>query len=318
MSFGFSVGEISLRLDSWLGRLTRHAKTPRRASIILSQEVSSLRSVLHLVEETCSDSTLSAPQRSCLETVRDGYRAVLKGLQCSLDKYNRLGTKSKRTWDRLGWGSNDIAELSTSQTNVENKLDASARNSRLKAQRLGCSTRTVDSLSANERQGWPAFQKELEDIETSVAAFEANKDFIVDWIKTAISTRAFEEQTAEAKTSTIFYFSHDELSQSFADPRRDTFLAQHSEDPEHGTMYLDEDEVELLEAVQREDKTKMKHMLEKGVDIDTRQSDDHGKMAPHLAVSSDDKMILVLLLRKGAKINVEDDHGRTALHLAFK
>lgn len=35
-------------------------------------------------------------------------------------------------------------------------------------------------------------------------------------------------------------------------------------------MYRDEDEVEVLEAVRREDKTNMKHMLELGVDIDTR------------------------------------------------
>ena len=68
-----------------------------------------------------------------------------------------------------------------------------ARSSRRKHKGSVVSTRTVDSLSADERQGWAAFRKELENIETSVAAFEANKDFIVNWIKTAISTRAFGE-----------------------------------------------------------------------------------------------------------------------------
>lgn len=59
------------------------------------------------------------------------------------------------------------------------------------------SHRTADSLDTNERQAWRAIRKELEDIGISVAAFEANKDFIMNWFKTAIDTGAFEEQAAE-------------------------------------------------------------------------------------------------------------------------
>ena len=96
------------------------------------------------------------------------------------------------------------------------------------------STRTVDSLSTDERQAWRAIRKDLEDIGISVAAFDANKDFIVNWFKTAISTGAFEEQTGEDETSSIF--SHDDLSQSLEDLRRDTFLTQHLEDQEHASV----------------------------------------------------------------------------------
>lgn len=77
----------------------------------ITQEVVSLHVVLKELEETYSDATLSAPHQSHLEIVGDGCRAVLNDLQCILDKYKSLGTKTKRTWDRLGWGSKDIAEL---------------------------------------------------------------------------------------------------------------------------------------------------------------------------------------------------------------
>ena len=77
----------------------------------LSQEVSSLHIVLKELEEIYSDAPLSTAQQSRLETVGDGCRAVLEDLQGILDRYNSLGTKTKRTWDRLGWGSKDVSEL---------------------------------------------------------------------------------------------------------------------------------------------------------------------------------------------------------------
>ena len=36
---------------------------------------------------------------------------MLKDLQALVLKYEGLGTQSKRTWDRLKWGSKDITEL---------------------------------------------------------------------------------------------------------------------------------------------------------------------------------------------------------------
>lgn len=74
------------------------------------------------------------------------------------------------------------------------------------------STRTVDSLSTDDRKAWRAIRKELEDIGISIAAFDANKDFIVNWFQIAISTGAFEEQTAKDGSSSIS--SEDDLSKS--------------------------------------------------------------------------------------------------------
>ena len=128
-----------------------------------------------------------------------------------------------------------LMNYSTSQMNVQKKLDLFMQEFRDgKHEGSVISSRTTDSLSTDERQAWRTIRKDLEDIGISVAAFDANKDFIVNWFKTAISTGAFEEQTVEGETSSII--SHDGLSQSLEDPKRDTSSSQHIEDPEHATV----------------------------------------------------------------------------------
>lgn len=53
---------------------------------------------------------------------------------------------------------------------------------------------TVESLTVDDKQMWRTIRKELEDIGISVAAFDANKAFIMNWFQTVIETGAFEEQ----------------------------------------------------------------------------------------------------------------------------
>ena len=43
----------------------------------------------------------------------------------------------------------------------------------------------------DERQIWRTIRKELEEIGITVAAFDANKEFILDWFQNAIATGAF-------------------------------------------------------------------------------------------------------------------------------
>lgn len=74
----------------------------------------------------------------------------------------------------------------------------------------------VDSLSKDEKQAQRTNRKELEDTGTCVATFDANKDFIMNWFETAISTVPFEEQTAEDGSDSIF--KENDLSQSLEDP----------------------------------------------------------------------------------------------------
>ena len=59
------------------------------------------------------------------------------------------------------------------------------------------SEQTVDSLSTADKEVWRSIRKELEDLGLSLAAFDANKDFIFSWLMKAIADGALEEQAED-------------------------------------------------------------------------------------------------------------------------
>lgn len=146
--------------------------------------------------------------------IKEGCKKVLIDLQNLVEKYESLGAQSKRTWDRMRWGNEDVAEIrarltsnislltafiSTSQLSVETKLDKFIEEFRQgRRESTIVSPQTVDSLSADDRVAWRTIRKELEEIGISVAAFDANRNFIFDWFIRAVEVGAFEEQNAHA------------------------------------------------------------------------------------------------------------------------
>ena len=169
-------------------------------------------------EETLFSQPLPPERAERLKVVKEGCDKVLVDLQSLVSKYESLGTQSKRTWDRMGWGNEDIADIrarltsnisilaafiSTSQTSVETKLDKFIEEFRQgKRETSVVSTQTVDSLSADDKAIWRNIRKELEEIGISVAAFEANRNFIFDWFVRAVETGAFDEHNADVDDST--------------------------------------------------------------------------------------------------------------------
>ena len=161
-------------------------------------------------EETLFDRPLQPTREERLVVVKDGCDKVLVDLQSLVDRYESFDTQSKRTWDRMKWGSEHIAEIrarlisnttmlnvfiSTSQSNVEPKLDKfieEYRQGRREASII--SLQTVDSLSRDDKALWRTIRKELEEIGITVAAFDANRNFIFDWFIRAAETGVFEEQ----------------------------------------------------------------------------------------------------------------------------
>ena len=144
--------------------------------------------------------------------MKEGCEKVLVDLQNLVEKYESLGTQSKRTWDRMRWGNEDVAEIrarltsnislltafiSTSQVSVVTKLDKFIEEFRQgKKETSIVSVQTVDSLSTDDRAVWRTIRKELEEIGISVAAFDANRNFIFDWFVRAVEAGAFDEQSA--------------------------------------------------------------------------------------------------------------------------
>jgi hypothetical protein len=88
-------------------------------------EVSCLHSVLKETKEIMSEQSLSNEQRARLDPLKDGVVDVLNELERRLDKYQSLGTQSKRALDRIGWaiegGVGEIRQRLISQTTL---LDA--------------------------------------------------------------------------------------------------------------------------------------------------------------------------------------------------
>lgn len=62
---------------------------------------------------------------------------------------------------------------------------------------------TVDSLTMDDKQTWRAIRKEFENMGISVAAFDANKRFIMGWFQKAFESGAFEECVAEDDENSI-------------------------------------------------------------------------------------------------------------------
>lgn len=83
-----------------------------------------------------------------------------------------------------------------SQASVEKKLENFMREFREgMRQDSVISTQTLESLSVDEKQVWRTIRKELEEIGVTVAVFNANKDFIINWFREAVAGGSFEEQS---------------------------------------------------------------------------------------------------------------------------
>ncbi|KAE8447621.1 hypothetical protein EG329_010592 [Mollisiaceae sp. DMI_Dod_QoI] len=209
MSFGFSVGDfIAVGQLAWT--VYKGCKEAPESFANISAEVLSLHAVLKEVEEVLSDQPPSATRQNSLAAITQGCQDVLRDLQALTKKYESLGSKSKMTWDRMRWGANDIAGLrqrltsnilllnsfiSVSQVVVGRKLENFIQEFR-DGKREGSiiSVASIESLTLDDKQMWRAIRKELENIGISVAAFDANKGFILQWFQEAVETGAFEEQ----------------------------------------------------------------------------------------------------------------------------
>jgi hypothetical protein len=228
MSFGYSVGDI-VAIGTLAWGVFKSCKEAPESFGNISSEVLSLHAVLKEAEETIFVRPLSANRQEGLKAVGDGCHGVLKDLDKLVKNYESLGTQTKRTWDRMRWNTGNVSELrarlisntlllntwircvsellinlklsanfeipSTSQVRVERRLEEYSQEFRKgRRQDSVMSDQTVDSLCEDEKPVWRTIRKELEDIGITVAAFDANKDFIFEWFSKAVASGAFEER----------------------------------------------------------------------------------------------------------------------------
>jgi len=111
MSFGVSVGDlIQVGTLSW--SLYRGCRDSSDEFKRISQEVASLHVVIKETEDQFTESQGLSPTRDYrLAVLLEGTNDVLQELKKLLDSYDSLGTQAQRTWDRMRWGMEDLADV---------------------------------------------------------------------------------------------------------------------------------------------------------------------------------------------------------------
>ena len=64
-----------------------------------------------LLKEAKETRSLTAERQSRLKMIFDGCKDVLSDLQKFITRSHRFRNQAKRTWDRMKWGNEDVAEI---------------------------------------------------------------------------------------------------------------------------------------------------------------------------------------------------------------
>ena len=107
MSFGFSVGDF-MTLSQLCWTVYKKCKESLESYKELVCEVGALHNVIKETEELLSQQQLSVEQSVKLKMSIRGCQEVLQDLIQLLAKYDSLGTKAQRTFDRIGFATKDM------------------------------------------------------------------------------------------------------------------------------------------------------------------------------------------------------------------
>ncbi|KAK6083476.1 multiple ankyrin repeats single KH domain (pfs domain-containing protein) [Seiridium cupressi] len=221
MSFGVGLGDVVLlcRL-AWDVYITCKESSDdfRR----LATEVASLHVVLKETEVYINEFTeLDASRKNRLEILTNGCSSTLQDLEKLLKHYESLGTQAQRTWDRMRFGMEDLADVRSRI--VSNVTMLTAFNSTLANSSTSRIEKRLNKFIAEVRAGfregsvvttpdvteniespdvWNQLRRELEDIGISASIMEENHEYISSWMRNAIRQGL------------------DELSPEFLDSRR--------------------------------------------------------------------------------------------------
>lgn len=111
MNFGVGIGDVYL-VTKFAWNIYKACKESGDDFKKLSSEVASLHVVLKESEEYIEEYTdLPASRKNRLKILTDGCDGVLKDLEKLLKSYESLGTQSQRTWDRMRFGLEDLADI---------------------------------------------------------------------------------------------------------------------------------------------------------------------------------------------------------------
>ncbi len=122
-NFGFSIADfVSLSRLAW--NVYKGCRDAPESFQAVSNEVINLHIILKEVDELVSTSNLDPDKATDLRNIAGNCRTVLNDLQALLSKYRSLGTASRRTWDRLRFGQEDVQKIRSRLISVTSILSA--------------------------------------------------------------------------------------------------------------------------------------------------------------------------------------------------
>lgn len=168
----------------------------------IQHDLAALSAVIEDCEEVFANLIQQPKRAQRLHIILLECKDILSQLNAIVTKYEDLDTQQKCTWERMRWCSTELGDikvrintymgmlaafLSTSQIRIEQKLEQF-----MKELLGGChdgsvvSGQTVDSLDKDARIQWRIVRKELTRHGVTLDLFEANKEFIYNWIERAV------------------------------------------------------------------------------------------------------------------------------------
>lgn len=231
MSFGCGVGDLVV-LGTLTWKLYKNCKESSTEFKRISSEVASLHVVIKETEEYVQE-TQGLGQSRCarLTILIDGCKDVLVELEKLLNSYESLGTQAQRTWDRMRWGLEELADVrsriisnttlltafncslakylsppsleqewanrrysySSSTTRIEIRLNKFIQEVRGGLREGSVITSSDVAENIDSEDIWHRLGRELEDVGISASVVQENHAYISNWLKTAISNGMLEE-----------------------------------------------------------------------------------------------------------------------------
>ncbi|KAL5350234.1 hypothetical protein ACLOAV_005272 [Pseudogymnoascus australis] len=222
MSFGVGIGDIIL-LGTLTWKLYKNCKESSAEFSRISSEVASLHVVIKETEEYVTETQGLSPSRDARLTILiDGCKEVLTELESLLNNYESLGTQAQRSWDRVRWGLEELADVRSriiSNTSLLTAFNSSLANSSTARieKRLN---KFIEEVRAGLREGsvvtssgvtesidsedvWLLLRRELEDVGISASVVEEHHVYISNWLKAAIATGMLEELDNNSRRSAV-------------------------------------------------------------------------------------------------------------------
>ncbi|KAM0270232.1 hypothetical protein ACHAQH_009514 [Verticillium albo-atrum] len=220
MNFGVGVGDVVL-ISGLAWKLFKAYKDASDDFKQVSTDIMSLHAVLRETEDYLQEHTdLDISRVNRLQMLCDGCKPILDELEALVTKYDSLGTQAQRTWDRMRFGLQDLAELRSrliSSTTMLSAFNIALINSstmriekrlnkfmmEVQAGLREGSVVTVDDVveTLESPQTWNELRRELEDVGINATVVEENRDYIVKWMKEALAEGLLDESVPDFEST---------------------------------------------------------------------------------------------------------------------